>query len=57
MMIMFALFALLSVLRFRRYQSTPFSPRWWAWILVAATNMGLAFWLEISPVFRYMESQ
>lgn len=43
MMMLFALFAILSVLKFRRFSNHPFSVGWWLWILSASINMGLAF--------------
>ncbi len=44
MMLLFGCLALLCVLRFRRHHDAPFSPSWWAWITLAAVNMGCAFW-------------
>ena len=43
MMIFFAMVALLSVLKFRRYYAQPFSLGWFFWLTSAALNMGLAF--------------
>lgn len=43
-MILFSLLAVFCVLRFRRYQSTPFSKPWCFWIVAAATTMGCALW-------------
>ncbi len=43
MMIFFALMAVLSALKMRRYQDRPFSFGWWFWLITASMNMGLAF--------------
>ena len=43
MMIFFALMALLSVLKMRRYYEKPFGLGWSGWLLSSALSMGLAF--------------
>jgi dolichyl-phosphate-mannose-protein mannosyltransferase len=50
-MILFSLWALLSVLRFRRYHSRPFSPGWWTWITAAAIFMGAAFAVKYLAIY------
>lgn len=51
MMMLFALFAILSVLKFRRFSNHPFSVGWWLWILSASINMGLAFSVKFIGIY------
>ena len=51
LMIMFALCAVYCVLRFRRCKDQPFSASWWAWITLAAVNMGCAFCVKYLALY------
>lgn len=42
-MMIFALAAIISALKQRRYRSRPFGLGWWFWNVMTALNMGLAF--------------
>ena len=50
-MILFALWALLSVLKLRQYHSKPFSSGWWFWLTSASFNMGLAFCVKYMAIY------
>ncbi|TRY64235.1 hypothetical protein TCAL_03556, partial [Tigriopus californicus] len=51
MMMLFALFAILSVLKFRRFAGAPFSMGWCFWILMTSVNMGLAFSVKFIGIY------
>ncbi len=50
-MLLFSMLSVLSVLRFRRHQRRPFSPRWWGWIFAAASFMGMAFCVKYLAIY------
>ena len=51
MMMMFSLLALLSVLKFRKHQTRPFSAKWFFWITSASFNMGCAFSVKYLAIY------
>ncbi|CAG2066931.1 unnamed protein product [Timema podura] len=44
MLLMFALFGLLCVLKFRHYHNRPYCLQWWSWLSLGSASLTCALW-------------
>jgi dolichyl-phosphate-mannose-protein mannosyltransferase len=44
MLLLFALFGLLCILKFRRYHHHPYCLQWWLWLSLGAASLTCALW-------------